>query len=719
MSIAWMLGVTAMLANLIRQWIHLRRRLSRLTPIECGRVQERLIEHCRRMGIKGPPELRGCHVASTPFLVGFWRPVIALPILFSESVSNDELDAVITHELAHVQRRDLLWNWLPVLAEAAFFFHPLVWWSRREWQLAQEVATDELAITSSGLEISRYARALVDLVAKSTRPRTDSHFIVAVSENYTQLARRLAALRVFSPEKPGLSAIAGVIVAFAVAFFAPWELAAQQEQTESSQGGELVPDVVVGGALEIEKPLEPDANQMPAMHPISVSGRALDVDGNPISSATMYLSSQRVDYRRLAEVVTDATGRYEFHNVPLPLETDSPFSSRTSGRFEVFGIAAGYGFGWRPAKWYYPARYAEVAHVNWEETDPPEHFFENEPINLDVTFREEARLSGSIYDDDGQPISNASVAIRYCDPELDLKEWNSIRGGRQFDSLNEKEIVPPKAKTRYTDAKGRFEFTGLPADCRYRIDVRPKGFPARWIWGVTKKDFAAEANGRPIYRDEMTLEFVRPKVVSLRVVFEDTGLPAQNVRVGAANAQGSSSRASDKDGNVKLPLSAGEYSVELLPAIGTPYLVTNRKLVVPSDKSLSSVELRLRRAAVVDVQVIDEASGEGIADVDFWSDDASVDRRRGESRRLHYFRSYERETRICHVERPRTDADGTLRALFEPGEYQVGIGLNLFPYADYINVDADGTLVELRSGEATKVTLKVRRRAPSLQESSP
>ena len=671
------------------------------------------------MGLKRPPELRTSHDARTPFLFGLLRPVITLPMMPAESVTSDELDTVLTHELAHVKRRDLLWNLLPAMAEATFFFHPFVWLSRREWRLAQEIATDELEITSSNLGIARYAGAIVDLVAKSAHNQTSPHFVVAVSENYTQLAWRLAAMRTFQPSRPRFKAILGIIIALAAALNIPWELAAQQ-QAESSSSGELVPAAIAKDIPEQEMPSEPVAQLPPATRPISVSGRALNTDGKPIRGATMYLSSQRGNYKRLSEAVTDATGRYEFRDVPLPLETDGRIGGHTSGRFEVFGIADGYGFGWRPTKWYYPERYPEVANLRWEQSDPPERFYGDEPIELDVTLREEARLSGHIYDDAGQPIANASAAISYCDPKLTLTNWNSLKGGSQFDSLNEKEIVPPDAKTRYTDADGRFEFTGLPADCRFRIDVRPKGFPSRWIWGVTAQNFAVEANGRPIHSDGMTLKFIRPKIVSLRVVFDDTGAPAQNVLVGAANAQGSVGRASDEDGKVNLPLSNGDYSIELLPAINTPYLVTNRKLSVPFDMPPSPLELRLRRAAVVEVQVINETTGEGIDNVDFWSGDAADDQTQMMSRRdIHYFRSYERETRICHVQRTRTDAKGKLRALFEPGKYRVGVGLDSFPHAEYVNIDSNGKIVELRAGEVKKVTFTVNRREVSPPKTSP
>ncbi len=109
-------------------------------------------------------------------------------------------------------------------------------------------------------------------------------------------------------------------------------------------------------------------------HPITVSGRALDPAGKPISGARVYLASLRADYKRIAETTTDAEGRYEFHEVPLPIERANTVSGRDTGSFQVFGQAEGFGFAWRPQKWFFPQ--PKPASITYEPAhrDPPSRY---------------------------------------------------------------------------------------------------------------------------------------------------------------------------------------------------------------------------------------------------------------------------------------------------------------------------------------------------------
>ncbi|MGE0378242.1 MAG: M56 family metallopeptidase, partial [Planctomycetaceae bacterium] len=234
--LAWITGVFASVANLVRQWSRVRGMVSRASLVTTGPVLQRIRAHGEALRIKCPPAVSTSPDAHSPFLVGLLRPMIVLPAAIAESGSADELDAVLSHELAHVRRRDLLWNWLPSLAETACWFHPLVWLARREWRVAQEIATDELAVTATHLDIPRYARALVDVVAKSPPPTTTPHLAVALSEAYTQLARRMTAMQTFHPlTRRSLGTFAAVVLAFGIAGLVPWKLTAQDRETPVTQ----------------------------------------------------------------------------------------------------------------------------------------------------------------------------------------------------------------------------------------------------------------------------------------------------------------------------------------------------------------------------------------------------------------------------------------------------------------------------------------------------
>lgn len=97
----------------------------------------------------------------TPYCWQLHSPVIVLPDAIS-SFPTDELDAVLRHELAHLQYQHPLRLFLQRLVEIGFWFHPLVWISSREASLQRELATDRHA-NSSDAQVAVFLKAMLRL----------------------------------------------------------------------------------------------------------------------------------------------------------------------------------------------------------------------------------------------------------------------------------------------------------------------------------------------------------------------------------------------------------------------------------------------------------------------------------------------------------------------------------------------------------------------------
>jgi beta-lactamase regulating signal transducer with metallopeptidase domain len=91
--------------------------------------------------------------------VGLVRPLVLIPAAWATEMPLDMLEAVIAHELAHLQRRDLWINLLQRIEETLFFYHPAVWWLSRRLQVERELCADELAVAATGKRLE-YAKAL-------------------------------------------------------------------------------------------------------------------------------------------------------------------------------------------------------------------------------------------------------------------------------------------------------------------------------------------------------------------------------------------------------------------------------------------------------------------------------------------------------------------------------------------------------------------------------
>jgi hypothetical protein len=157
-------------------------------------------------------------------------------------------------------------------------------------------------------------------------------------------------------------------------------------------------------------------------------------------------------------------------------------------------------------------------------------------------------------------------------------------------------------------------------------------------------------------------------------------------------------------GRVTLRIPPGTYRTQYLPARGTPYLVTDGKLVVGTKPPAEPVVATLRPAGVIEVAVVDAETGAGIPDVDLWH---QTDPNGG--REVLYFRSWEVATRIAWVEKPRTDARGKVRALVEPGTHRIGVGFQSYPLSHEV-IGSGGQEVECRPGETVQLKFTVRKR---------
>ncbi|MCI0664069.1 MAG: M56 family metallopeptidase, partial [Acidobacteria bacterium] len=88
-----------------------------------------------------------------------WNPVVVLPDGMDERLSDEELEAVMMHELIHIQRRDNLLTTFQMLICCFFWFHPLVWMIDRRLLAEREMVCDEDVIRYIG-EPQIYAASL-------------------------------------------------------------------------------------------------------------------------------------------------------------------------------------------------------------------------------------------------------------------------------------------------------------------------------------------------------------------------------------------------------------------------------------------------------------------------------------------------------------------------------------------------------------------------------
>jgi beta-lactamase regulating signal transducer with metallopeptidase domain len=172
--------------------------IERLRRKESKPVGEALLKKCmelqRRLGLDRVIRYCECHRLEAPAVIGWFRPVVLLPVTALTGLSEDQLAAVIAHELSHIQRLDCFVNAFQVGVETLLFYHPAVWWVSKRIRAERENCCDDAAIQISG-DALQYARALTALAERRVAPS------LAMAVNRSPLEARV--LRLLGMEKVG------------------------------------------------------------------------------------------------------------------------------------------------------------------------------------------------------------------------------------------------------------------------------------------------------------------------------------------------------------------------------------------------------------------------------------------------------------------------------------------------------------------------------------
>ena len=149
-AFVWFIGFAVTTIRNFGGWQATRRLRSLSKDVDHPGAHFLLRKLSERLGIRSEVRLRECELVRTPIVFGWLKPMVLTPIGLLTQLTNDQLEALLAHELGHVRRHDYLCNGLQTLAESLLFFHPAVWWLSRCIRLEREYCCDDLAVTLCG-----------------------------------------------------------------------------------------------------------------------------------------------------------------------------------------------------------------------------------------------------------------------------------------------------------------------------------------------------------------------------------------------------------------------------------------------------------------------------------------------------------------------------------------------------------------------------------------
>jgi beta-lactamase regulating signal transducer with metallopeptidase domain len=102
-----------------------------------------------------------------PIAVGYRNPAIMLPERMVRALSVEQIEQVVLHEAAHLQRRDDWFGLMERVVRAVFFVQPAIWFIGIQIERERELACDDWVVAQSG-EPKAYAEALARVAEVGT-----------------------------------------------------------------------------------------------------------------------------------------------------------------------------------------------------------------------------------------------------------------------------------------------------------------------------------------------------------------------------------------------------------------------------------------------------------------------------------------------------------------------------------------------------------------------
>src|SRR5687768_9809569 len=214
----WIAGVLLATSRLIWQFVQARKLRTIAVLCTDSNLTNALSELSQKLSLRSAPQLFVSDATGRPLLIGIRKPAIILPRDMVAHFSASSVQMMIAHELAHVRRGDLTLTLATALIQVIFFFNPAVWFARREYALAQEIACVELAITAISREqitVSAYAEMLLQIVATPASRTAPTHFTLGVADAKRTLERRIRSMNLIHGKR---TKIARIVAAIAMAF---------------------------------------------------------------------------------------------------------------------------------------------------------------------------------------------------------------------------------------------------------------------------------------------------------------------------------------------------------------------------------------------------------------------------------------------------------------------------------------------------------------------
>jgi len=471
----WASGVVVQLAWLVRCIGRAGRLVRAAVALDDLRVLQIQADLQRRLSLSRPVRLLKSATPCTPVAVGVLSPSILLPANCVDW-PVEKIRMVLSHELAHVERRDVFWQLAARMAAALYWFHPLTWLALRRIRQERERACDDRVLLA-GVPPVDYAAGLAEFaagMAGRSMPLVGSLGMaehLPLEDRVRSILDASVARNPASPRARGILLAATTCVVLLLGVLRPFSPApmalADAPKSDGRATAADAPKSESKAAAPAAKPApqtgdetsEREPKQLPTKGTMLV--RVLGPDGQPIAGAKLFANVSSWDRNatewdkhwviKNADYVSGPDGNVE---IKLPqIVEDLRLWARKDGYVPLFAI-------------WWPKNEPALAAI-------PEEFTYH--------VQKGTILGGIVKNDDGKPIKGVKIEARY--------DGKGIQTGVSSRAVVDAWLSSGESAIT-TDSEGRWKLDNVPPgdDVDVRIKLSHPDYIDDHDWGELQKE---------------------------------------------------------------------------------------------------------------------------------------------------------------------------------------------------------------------------------------
>lgn len=203
---------------------------------------QRVLELSQILKIKKKIVLLESQLVSVPSVTGFFKPIILIPIGLLSNLPQDQIEAILLHELAHIRRKDYFINLIQSFAEILFFFNPGVLWVSSIIKEERENCCDDIAVGITKSK-SKFIHALVSFQEYNMK---QNELAMGFGSKKNQLLER--AKRIIHDNNKSLNSIEKTFLSICIIIIASFTVACSNTKAATIQSND---EVAFGEEFEV------------------------------------------------------------------------------------------------------------------------------------------------------------------------------------------------------------------------------------------------------------------------------------------------------------------------------------------------------------------------------------------------------------------------------------------------------------------------------------